>query len=207
MAFGYSCVRRLLITLNMFYILLSIILVSVAIYANYISIVESRSVIGGIIFCGTFLFIISFVGLIGTLKHHQVFLFCYMVMLGLCFIIQFVIAVVCLAVITYNAQYDILQASWNKLSERTRHDTQKKYNCCDFTRNSSSLTPEEKDAKGCLPDAEANCYDIVKDGVTKGLKVTGACALVFSFINLSGICLAKRFRNQRNPKYNPNMFL
>lgn len=54
--------------------LLSTVLLSVSIYANSVSIV-STSVLGGLIFCGVFLFVIALVGLIGTLKHHQVLLF------------------------------------------------------------------------------------------------------------------------------------
>jgi len=58
----------------------------------------------------------------------------------------------------------------------------------------------------CAPD-ERSCFELVKEGVKNSMKLAGGIALVFSFINLSGMCLAKRFRNQRNPKYNPNMFL
>ena len=98
--FGFYCVQRLLIALNILFTvssccccccyhplnaiiisfgmryvqILSITLISVAAYAKSTSIV-STNIISGLIFCGAFLFTISLIGFIGTLKHHQVFLF------------------------------------------------------------------------------------------------------------------------------------
>ena len=52
-------------------------------------IVTDLPIIGGITASGVFLLFISVVGLIGAIKHHQVMLFFYMVVLFLIFIIQF----------------------------------------------------------------------------------------------------------------------
>ena len=52
-------------------------------------IVTDLPIIGGITASGVFLLFISVVGLIGAMKHHQVLLFFYMVVLFLIFIIQF----------------------------------------------------------------------------------------------------------------------
>lgn len=204
MFFGFYCVRRLLISLNLFYILLSITLVSTSIYANSINIVpNANGVFGGLIFCGVFLFVISLIGLIGTLKHHQVCLFFYMVMLLIGFIIQFVIACVCLAFININSQKDLLFAVWNKLSDQTIQDTQYKYNCCGFLDSSSS----QENRSRCPAGATTPCYEQVKGDVTKAFELTGILALLFSFMNLFGVWMAMRYRNQRDPKYNPNQFL
>ena len=54
--------------------------------AGYIT---SLPIVGGITASGVFLLFISVVGLIGAMKHHQVMLFFYMVVLFLIFIIQF----------------------------------------------------------------------------------------------------------------------
>ena len=53
---------------------------------------------GGIAACGAFLLLISIVGLIGAVRHHQVMLFFYMIILFGIFIVQFSVACACLAV-------------------------------------------------------------------------------------------------------------
>ena len=52
-------------------------------------ILTSLPIVGGITASGVFLLFISVVGLIGAMKHHQVMLFFYMVVLFFIFIIQF----------------------------------------------------------------------------------------------------------------------
>ena len=61
-----------------FFQLFSIILIGVATYGKSSAVVDSLPIIGGIAASGAILLIISVVGLYGTLKHHQVMLFCYM---------------------------------------------------------------------------------------------------------------------------------
>ena len=51
--------------------------------------ITSLPIVGGITASGVFLLFISVVGLIGAMKHHQVMLFFYMVVLFFIFIIQF----------------------------------------------------------------------------------------------------------------------
>ena len=109
-----------------------------------------------------------------------------MFMLSLCFILQFILGIVCLAVVGYNQQYSLLLTSWQKLSYSTVRKAQIKYDCCGF--NLTSL-PMDKEAAGCPDTAQTNCYEIVKDGVTKGLTVTGGIALAFSFLNVSDHCI------------------
>ena len=58
----------------------------------------SLPVIGGIVACGVFLLFIAIVGIFGAIKHHQVTLFFYMVVLFSIFVIQFSVACACLAV-------------------------------------------------------------------------------------------------------------
>jgi tetraspanin-13/31 len=70
--------------------------------------VTSETVIGGIVACGVFLLLVSILGLIGAVKHHQVLLFFYMVILFLLFIVQFSVAIACLAV-TDKQQVELLR--------------------------------------------------------------------------------------------------
>jgi len=51
------------------------ILIGVAVYGRASALVTNLPIIGGILACGVILFLISILGLIGAVKHHQVLLF------------------------------------------------------------------------------------------------------------------------------------
>lgn len=51
------------------------ILISVAVYGRAASLVTNLPIIGGILACGIILILISVLGLVGAVKHHQVVLF------------------------------------------------------------------------------------------------------------------------------------
>ncbi|KAJ8307326.1 hypothetical protein KUTeg_015410 [Tegillarca granosa] len=72
---GFLCSKNALAALNVLYILVSFILIGVAAYSRVVALVTSLTLVGSIIACGVFLFIIALVGLIGAIKHHQVLLF------------------------------------------------------------------------------------------------------------------------------------
>ncbi|CAL1298542.1 unnamed protein product, partial [Larinioides sclopetarius] len=55
--------------------LVSFILIGVAAYSRAASIITNLAIVGGIIACGVFLFLLSLMGLIGAIRHHQVLLF------------------------------------------------------------------------------------------------------------------------------------
>ena len=75
-------------------------LIGVAAKAKNEDIIRSVSTVGGIVACGVFLLVIAIVGLYGTVKHHQILLFVYMVVLFSIFVIQFSVACACLAAST-----------------------------------------------------------------------------------------------------------
>lgn len=54
---------------------MSFILIGVAAYGRVSSIVTNITIFGAVIACGVFLLLLSLVGLIGAVKHHQVLLF------------------------------------------------------------------------------------------------------------------------------------
>jgi hypothetical protein len=103
--------------------------------------------------------------------------------LALCFVIQFAIAVACLAVISTNSQHDLLEMSWKKLDAKTIEEKQIEFKCCGFSKNSSEIVPES--GIPCPAVYTGSCFEIVKDSVTKGLKLCGSIALIFSFLNVS----------------------
>ena len=111
----FDCSKKCLIGLNIIYIvsyqaliddtsfyfplfqLVALILIGVGAAAKAASVVQSLPVVGGIIACGVFLLFIAIVGLYGALKHHQVTLFVYMVVLFSIFVLQFSVACASLA--------------------------------------------------------------------------------------------------------------
>lgn len=51
------------------------LLIGVGVYGRASSIVTNLPIIGGILACGVILILISILGLVGAVKHHQVMLF------------------------------------------------------------------------------------------------------------------------------------
>jgi hypothetical protein len=98
--------------------------------------------------------------------------------LMLCFLIQFIIACVCLGIIPENSQTALLEVAWNKLDTETIRETQIKNNCCGFVQMNSSRVE-------CPITADKPCVQIVRDSVAQALKTTGIIGLLFSFINVN----------------------
>ncbi|MGH0170191.1 UNVERIFIED_CONTAM: hypothetical protein FKN15_058402 [Acipenser sinensis] len=95
---GFTCSKNALSSLNVVYMLVGLLLIGVAAWGKGFGIVSSIHIIGGVIAVGVFLLLISIVGLVGAINHHQVLLFFYMVILFLVFIIQFGVSCSCLAI-------------------------------------------------------------------------------------------------------------
>lgn len=55
--------------------MVSCILIGVALYGRAASLVTNLPIVGGILACGIILILISILGLLGAVKHHQVMLF------------------------------------------------------------------------------------------------------------------------------------
>eukprot|EP00128_Syssomonas_multiformis_P005992 Colp12_sorted_trinity150504_noHs@18316 len=198
---SYWLTKTALKTLNVFYMIVGIILISVGGYAKGKSVISSESIIGGIIASGVFLFLLSILGYIAAHKHHQILLFFYMVILGILFVIQFSVSIALLAV-NSDQQHSALLTAWNQSSNSTRKDIQNSWKCCGFENSTET-------GIDCNADQLSNgpCYPILKDTVESSLKVSGAVGLVFAFFEVIGIIAAYFFRNQRNPKANPSAFL
>jgi len=221
---GFTCSRNGLIALNVCYILVGLLLIIVAGYGKATAIVDQVEVIGGIIACGVFLLLISLVGLMGAIKHHQVCLFFYMVILFLIFFIQFAIACACLA-LSDDQKKKVVTTAWNAVHNNTREDYQVALNCCGLAANDAKqhvYPPCGKSAccKGsqspcCTGDYAAStikcpCDTCLKAGektVNTSLNSAGGLGLFFSFTEIIGVCLAIRYRNQKDPRANPSAFL
>lgn len=222
---GFSCSRNGLIALNVCYILVGLLLITVAGYGKWAAIVNQIEIIGGIIACGVFLLLISIVGLLGAVKHHQVCLFFYMVILFLLFFIQFAIACACLA-LSDDQKQKIISSGWSKVDDNLKTQCQNGLDCCGLKPGDGNdlkshppclklacctgsqapcCTGKNSTATGACP-----CDSCLKKGektVNTTLNSAGGLGLFFSFTEIIGVCLAIRYRNQKDPRANPSAFL
>ena len=111
-------------------------------------------------------------------------------MLSIGFLIQFIIAIVCLAFISVNSQKDILDKVWRQLSDDTIAQTQHKYKCCGFLNATSTVENRNRCGVTTISSSSSSlyslppCYEQVKEDVTKAFELTGIIALIFSFTNV-----------------------
>lgn len=222
---GFTCSRNGLIALNVCYILVGLLLITVAGYGKYAAVVNQIEIIGGIIACGVFLLLISIVGLLGAIKHHQVCLFFYMVILFLIFFIQFAIACACLA-LSDDQKKNIISSGWGKVGNYYKERCQLKLNCCGLKKGDQddvkthptcykSECCKNSLASCCTGNATTTnvdcpckpCLEAGEATVNKTLNSAGGLGLFFSFTEIIGVCLAIRYRNQKDPRANPSAFL
>ncbi|CAL4068436.1 unnamed protein product [Meganyctiphanes norvegica] len=221
---GFTCSKNSLICLNIIYVVVAFILISVAAYAKAASIVTSLGVVSGIIACGVFLLFISIIGLIGASKHHQVMLFFYMIVLFIIFIIQFSVACACLA-FNEEQQKSLALQGWRRADNSTKEDAQKYFQCCGYNTLSPNETtlgyPSCDTVPKCCENLSANqtccadedhcncprCEGKILSVISSDLTTVGGIGLFFSFTEFIGVFLTVRFRNQRDPRANPSAFL
>ncbi|XP_034384647.1 tetraspanin-13a [Cyclopterus lumpus] len=201
---GFVCTRNALSALNVLYALVSLLLIGVAAWGKWFDLVSSIRVVAGVIGVGAFLLLVAFVGLCGALKHHQVLLFFYMIILFTVFIMQFSVSCACLA-LNKEQQNHLLEVGWNK-SEATQRDVEKTLNCCGFTsvphNGSCAASCYEGDRPSCGP-----CSSTIQQTAGEVLRFVGGIGLFFSSTELLGVWLAHRFRNLKDPRSNPGAFL
>ncbi|XP_038077061.1 tetraspanin-31-like isoform X1 [Patiria miniata] len=208
---GFACSRNALIALNSLYIIVALILIIVPPVAKSAAYVSSMYIVGGIIACGIFLFAVAIIGLVGALKHHQVCLFFYMVILFLVFLIQISVSIACLA-LGKDQRNKLVKASWDNSGPETKADIQKGLDCCGFNGNDTTH-PDCAKLTCCKGKEQMNCSscepcDTKLDAVFyQGLHYSGGVGLFFSFTELIGVWLAVRYRNQKDPRANPSAFL
>ncbi|XP_062322974.1 tetraspanin-31-like isoform X1 [Osmerus eperlanus] len=208
---GFTCSKNAFCSLNIVYMLVGLLLIGVAAWGKGFGIVSSIHIIGGVIAVGFFLLLISIVGLIGALKHHQVMLFFYMVILFLVFIFQFGVSCSCLA-INLEQQVKLLNTSWGLMSKDTRLDLETKLNCCGLLNTTANQEQFTMDVQLCNADCKsaARCYtcgDMMLQHSSQALRILGGVGLFFSFSEILGVWLAARYRNQKDPRANPSAFL
>ncbi|KAM8735419.1 tetraspanin-13-like [Acanthopagrus schlegelii] len=202
---GFVCTKNSLCALNILYVLVSLLLIGVAAWGKWFGLVSSIRVVAGVIGVGAFLFLVAIVGLCGALKHHQVLLFFYMMILFAVFVVQFSVSCACLA-LNKDQQNLLLEVGWNK-SEDTQKDVEKTLDCCGFSYvNYNGSCPAR-----CFHDTPSpscnTCSNIIQQYTGEVLRFVGGIGLFFSFTEILGVWLAHRYRNIKDPRSNPGAFL
>lgn len=207
--------------LNALYIFLGLTLIGVAAYSKA-EVMKNLSlpILGGVIACGVFILFTAILGLVGAIRHSQVMLFFYLVIMSLLFIIELSVSIGALAV-TSQQQKEILKTGWDKaVTRREKMELQKKLNCCGFeTKNFTADAKHPncerltccKDSKRSRADSSCEncdtCYHAYKEKLEHYLSVAGGVGLFFSFTLLLGVYLAIKYRNQKTPGVNIDAFL
>ncbi|XP_012877629.1 PREDICTED: tetraspanin-31 [Dipodomys ordii] len=205
---GFACSKNALCALNVVYMLVGLLLIGVAAWGKGLGLVSSIHIIGGVIAVGVFLLLIAVAGLVGAVNHHQVLLFFYMIILGLVFIFQFGISCSCLA-INRSKQTDVINASWWVMSNNTRHELERSFDCCGLF-NLTALYQQEDTCNAMCKSRGSPCQMCGEKFLKhsdEALKILGGVGLFFSFTEILGVWLAMRFRNQKDPRANPSAFL
>ncbi|KAK7944532.1 hypothetical protein WMY93_000260 [Mugilogobius chulae] len=201
MACGYHCTRSSLSALNVLYVLVSVLLVGVASWGRIFSLVSSVRVVAAVLGVGCFLFLVAVMGLCGALKHNQILLFFYMIILFLVFVMQFSISCACLT-LNKQQQDHLLEAGWNR-SEATQRDVERNLNCCGFTHqvNNSTCAASCHQAALVLSAVRRHHHRYTGDI----LRFVGGIGLSSASQRSWAFGLAHRFRNQKDPRKPPEL--
>ncbi|KAL7829376.1 hypothetical protein AOLI_G00302610 [Acnodon oligacanthus] len=199
---GFTCSKNCLCAINLLYVMVSMLMIGIAAWGKWFGLVSSFQVVGGIIGVGVFLFFVALAGLIGAIKHHQVLLFFYMIILFLVFVVQFSVSSACLA-INKEQQNHLLEVSWNN-SRSTQRDIEKSLDCCGF----SHVDVNKTCAAACFSHTKCDtCAAKIQEHAGEVLRFVGGIGLFFSFTEILGVWLTYRYRNQKDPRANPSAFL
>ncbi|KAH8407237.1 hypothetical protein KR222_010950 [Zaprionus bogoriensis] len=211
---GFTCSKNALIALNILYVMIGFLLIGVGVYARAASVVTNLPIVGGILACGVILIAISMLGLAGAVKHHQVMLFFYMIILFILFLVQFSIASSCLAV-NAEQQQEFAEQGWKTVPLKLREQVQDTFLCCGFnaTTSSSVVNANEPSCdvvnKRCCAQSQdplchcGPCGPLLEDKIDYAFKLCGGLGIFFSFTEVLAVFLARRYRNQHDPCYLP----
>ena len=193
--------RRLLIIFNMFYILLALIFLFFAIFTRVNSSIIDLHLLVGLILLSVYLMFLSIFGLYAAIKHHQVLLFFYVILLCILFLFQFILACTYLTIRGDN-KYNLLKKNYDKSVDHI----QLKYNCCGFDNQTSFNRNETCRNLPCCQtpsnqccETLSVCYPLLIHELDKNLKIIGSIMLIFTLTQIVAVYSTLKFRNIRDP--------
>lgn len=203
---SFSCSKSTLVVLNIVYVMIAFLLIGVATYGKTSNMITSLHIVGGIVASGVFLLFIALAGLYGAIRHHQVTLFVYMVVLFLLFIIQFSVSCACLSV-SEEDELNIASKAWGTVDNNTKFTAENYFGCCGFKTNDPTLP--DFDGVDCNKIEKCNaaianstsfscpsCQERIKGKIGVAFSGSGGVGLFFSFTEFVAIIYAFRFRRQ-----------
>ena len=175
--------------------IVSIFLIGAAVNEKVYGEGTSATIVGGITASsGSFLLVVSILGLIAAVKPNQACLFAYMIILFQLFMIQFPISC---AVLCVNRDTERLVIAINCWTSALKYDNytiklaEETFNCCGLLDNSTGFECHTLDCwPYCLP-----CFDAIVDLVDYVLHHGGRLGLLFALTELIGGIVACRYRN------------
>jgi len=219
---GFSCSKNTLVGINVVYVMVAFLLIGVATYAKTSSIVVTLPIVGGMVACGVFLLFVAVLGLVATVKHHQVMLFFYMMILFVIFVIQFSVACACIGV-NLEQEKKMSSTAWTYAENNEIeliHQAQKLFQCCGYNEKDPFLsnatqkqwcmanvdickpiitttTGTNDNVTGSdLPQDCLTCSAKIDSKMDKGFNAVGGLGLFFSLTELVILVVTYRFRKQ-----------
>jgi len=194
---GFSCSKNTLLGLNIVYVLVAFLLIGVATYGKSSAVIQSLPVLGGIVASGVFLLFVAVLGLVATLKHHQIMLFIYMIVLFMIFIIQFSVACAALS-IDQGQEIEVLRKAWGSADNSTRLNAEKFLGCCGFD-NVTEFPEDCIQIPACgtsQPPTCPPCVKYIKDNVDSAFHASGGMGLFFALTEFVVVIITFKFRKE-----------
>jgi len=189
---GFQCSKNTLLGLNIVYVVVAFLLIGVATYGKGSAVITSLPILGGIVASGVFLLFVAVLGLLATLKHHQILLFVYMIVLFTIFVIQFSCSCAAIGFDT-DAEMKAIKKVWDAAGNSTVTNAETLLNCCGWDDKDPARTDDQ--TCGAVPA----CESVISQGVDKAFNGSGGLGLFFAFTEILGTVLAYRYRNLANP--------
>lgn len=193
--------RRILILFNVFYFLLALTFLFLALFTRFRSSIIDLHLLIGLIVSSIYLILVSSFGLYAVVKHHQVFLFFYLILLSILFIFQFTLACTYLFMRS-EKKSELIKNNY----EQNRDLIQDKYQCCLYDNQTLISNRTEICGKlSCCTTVDKccetlpMCYVLLKDELDKNLKTVGSLMLILTLTEIFAVYVTLRFRNLRDP--------
>jgi len=185
---GFQCSKNTLLGLNIVYVVVAFLLIGVATYGKGSAVITSLPILGGIVASGVFLLFVAVLGLLATLKHHQILLFVYMIVLFTIFVIQFSCSCAAIGFDT-DAEMKAIKKVWDAAGNSTVTNAETLLNCCGWDKND----PARQDQTcGAVPA----CESVISQGVDKAFNGSGGLGLFFAFTEAVAILITAKFRKE-----------